>query len=71
MNSAGAGLCSGAEDVDGFVENIKKMIGMDEAKRRKMGENALAYAEEHFNKDRQMDRLDEVFTGAGNGEEKN
>ncbi len=71
VNSAGAGLCSGAEDVDGFVENIKKMIGMDEAKRRKMGENALAYAEEHFNKDRQMDRLDEVFTGAGNGEEKN
>ena len=47
------------------------MIGMDEATRRKMGENALAYAKEHFNKDRQMDRLDEVFAGAGNGEEIN
>lgn len=70
VNSARAGLCSGAGDVDGFVENIKKVIVMDEAERKKMGENALAYAEEHFNKDRQMDRLDEVFIGAGDREEK-
>ena len=61
VNRAGAGLCSGAEDVDGFVKNIKKMMEMDESERKKMAENALAYAEEYFNKDRQMDRLDEVF----------
>ena len=61
VNRARAGLCSGAEDVDGFVKNIKKMMEMDESERKKMAENALAYAEKYFNKDRQMDRLDEVF----------
>lgn len=61
VSRAGAGLCSGAEDAAGFAENIKKMMNMDEAELRKMGENALAYAKKHFNKSRQMDRLDEVF----------
>lgn len=70
VNHARAGICSGAEDVDGFVESIKKFIEMDEAQRNTMAENALAYAEEHFDKGRQMDRLDEVFTGKKNGEEK-
>ena len=63
VDGAGAGLCSEAEDVDEFVANIIKLIHMPNEMRREMGDNALIYAEKHFNKKRQMDRLDEIFCG--------
>ncbi len=70
VNHTGAGLCSSAEDAAGFAENIKKMMQMDKSEQTKMGENALAYAAKHFNKKRQMDRLDEVFADLRIREEK-
>lgn len=65
VNEAKAGLCSDAEDLDGFVENIKTIINLSKQQRDEMGNNALKYAAAHFDKNKQMDRLDEVFKNGG------
>jgi glycosyltransferase involved in cell wall biosynthesis len=65
VNEAKAGLCSDAEDVNGFVKNIKAFIDMSQEQRGELSRNALDYAMAHFDKKKQMDRLDEVFTQGG------
>lgn len=65
VKEAKAGLCSDAEDLVGFVKNIKAMIGLSQEQREEMGNNALNHAITYFNKKKQMDRLDEVFKKVG------
>jgi len=61
IREANAGLVNGAEDLEGFVENIKRMNLMPESERDKLGKNALAYSKQHFNKDLLLSRLDYIF----------
>ena len=68
VEEAKAGLYSDAEDLDGFVQNIRAFIKTQQSERDKMGINALNYARENFDKIRQMDKLDEAFARGGNKE---
>ncbi|MBO4926383.1 MAG: glycosyltransferase family 4 protein [Clostridia bacterium] len=61
VKSANAGLASASEDVDGFVQNIKALIAMPKEERERLGRNALAYSQEHFNKETLLDRMDEIM----------
>ena len=61
IKEAGAGLYSDAEDLEGFVSNIKKFMGMDEKQRKYFSSNALLYSQTHFNKQKLLNRLDEIF----------
>ena len=61
VSGANAGLVSSAGDVGKFVENIKRMLLMDEEELLQMGQNAFSYAKKNFNKEKLMGRLDEVF----------
>lgn len=61
IQDAGAGFCSKAEDTQGFVKNIKKLMALPEEKREKLAANARIYAEKHFNKEQLLNRLDEIF----------
>ena len=61
IKSANAGLASAAEDVDGFVENIKKLAGMMPEEREKLGQNALKCSKEQFNKELLLNRIDEII----------
>lgn len=65
VKEANAGLYSDAEDVEGFVRNIKAIVSMSQGQRKLMGSNALDYAMANFDKKTQMDRLDEVFVHGG------
>jgi len=58
---AHAGLCSDAGDVKGLVGNIKQFISMGDNEREQMAFNALTYSHAHFDKQKLMDRLDEIF----------
>ena len=61
IKAADAGLVSAAEDVSGFVENIKQLVNMSQEEREKMGQNALQYSKEHFNKEVLLNRIDEII----------
>ncbi|WP_162011060.1 glycosyltransferase family 4 protein [Streptococcus sp. S784/96/1] len=61
ISEAEAGLTSGAENVEAFVENIKQFLSYTEQERVKLGENALRYSEEHFKRERLLKRLDSLF----------
>lgn len=61
IKNAKAGLVSAAEDVDGFVENIKTLSWMSKHECERLGHNALLYSEEHFNKEKLLNRLDDIF----------
>lgn len=58
---AKAGLVSDSEDVNGFVENIKKFTTLSKEERGEMGRNALAYSQSHFSKKKLLDRIDELI----------
>ncbi len=61
IQEADAGLCSDAEDVCGFVDNIKSFMELSTDRRNELASNALHYSEIHFNKERLLGRLDEIF----------
>ena len=61
IREADAGLCSDAEDVCGFVDNIKSFMELSTDRRNELASNALHYSETHFNKERLLGRLDEIF----------
>lgn len=63
IKSAKAGLVSNAEDVNGFVQNIKSLMNMTDKERELMAENALNYSRESFDKERLLNRMDEIFRG--------
>ncbi len=61
VEEANAGLYSDAEDLDGFVNNLKAFMSMPQSKKDEMSSNALFYARNNFDKKKQMDKLDEAF----------
>lgn len=62
VKEAEAGMCSDAEDVNAFVNNIIKFMDLSPEEREQMGRNALQYANKYFDKEKQMNRLDDVFS---------
>ena len=65
IRKADAGLCSDAEDVRGFIDNIKLFMELSADRRKQFAANALHYSKTYFNKERLLKRLDEIFeTGA-------
>lgn len=61
IKNAKAGLVSASEGVDDFVESIKDLISMPKDERERLGKNALLYSEKYFNKEKLLNRLDEIF----------
>lgn len=64
IRNANAGLVSGAEDVEALTKNIIELTKTSEEELRKLGNNALKYYSENFQKDKLMDRIDEIFEGS-------
>ncbi len=60
---ANAGFVSDAEDVDGFVKNIKLFSTLDKEKKSILGKNAINYSRENFDKEKLMKRMDEILQG--------
>ena len=56
-----SGLVSQSEDVDEFVSNIKSLNSMPKSERERFGKNALAYSKKYFDKNKLLDRLDDLF----------
>lgn len=63
IKSANAGLFCDAEDTEGFVECIKEFSRLEKTEREKMGENALKYSKKHFDKEKLLNRMDEILQG--------
>ena len=59
LSESHAGYCAPADDVQGFVENIKKFI-MDE-NRPEYGKNAIKFYEENFSKEKVISRLEKIL----------
>ena len=58
---AGAGFASPVGDVKGLCDNMIKMMDMDPSELKRLGENSGRYAEEHFNKTKLMDEIEEII----------
>lgn len=63
IKSAKAGFYSDAEDVEGLINSIKNFSKIERNEREKLGENALKYSKEHFDKDKLLNRMDEILQG--------
>lgn len=63
IKTARAGLYCDAEDVNGFLECIKKFARMEKVEREKLGENALRYSKKYFDKKKLLDRMDKILQG--------
>ena len=59
ISESHAGYCAPADDVQGFVENIKKFI-MNE-NRQEYGKNAIKFYEENFSKEKVISRLEKIL----------
>ena len=65
LSESHAGYCAPADDVQGFVENIKKFI-MDE-NRLEYGKNAIKFYEENFSKEKVISRLEKILEDLASG----
>ena len=65
LSESHAGYCAPADDVQGFVENIKKFI-MDE-NRPEYGKNAIKFYEENFSKEKVISRLEKILEDLASG----
>lgn len=61
IKEANAGLCSDSEDADTLADNIRTFLKLTKEERMRLGENALKYSAKHFNKNRLLDRIEEIF----------
>jgi glycosyltransferase involved in cell wall biosynthesis len=61
INEAEAGLVSPAEDADGFSENVRKLYDMSSTEQQEMGKNGLNYFKQHFEMEKQAQKLIEIF----------
>lgn len=57
IEEAGAGLTSGAEDVEGLARNIEKLYQMNSKEREELGCSGRSYFLEHFEMQSQVDNL--------------
>lgn len=58
IDDAKCGLCCEAENIDLYVENIRKLINMSKEEHHQYGLNARAYYEQHFSLEKHVDTLD-------------
>ncbi|MDO4529744.1 MAG: glycosyltransferase family 4 protein, partial [Lachnospiraceae bacterium] len=63
IHRAECGLTSDPDDASQLAENIKTLYHMDQAARDQMGKNAYLYQQEHFERDKSIDKILEVITG--------
>lgn len=69
IETAGCGLCSGAEDAEALAENVRRFVGMD---KRMLGQHARAYYDTHFEKQVFLYRLERALAlCAASGDPKN
>ena len=61
INEAGCGLCASASDAYNLFENIKTMSSLSEEELKKLGERGLQYAENEFNKEVLIARLENIL----------
>lgn len=61
IRKAKAGFTSNSEDVLSFVANIISFTKLSISEREEMGNNALNYSKQHFNKELLLDRIDKIF----------
>ena len=62
VEEAGCGVCCPIGNVKDLADSILEMSQMQESERRKLGENARKYCEEHFDKKTLMDYIEKYFT---------
>jgi hypothetical protein len=58
VEEARCGICGDAENAEALSENVRRFIGMD---KKTMGQNARIFYNEHFEKQRLMDEMEEYF----------
>ncbi|NLA27306.1 MAG: glycosyltransferase family 4 protein [Firmicutes bacterium] len=68
INKAGAGICSDAGDPEGLARNIKEMISLTRDELARMSTRALEYYKANFDKETLLNRMDERFLTAKQGE---
>jgi glycosyltransferase involved in cell wall biosynthesis len=59
ITDAKAGVCSDAGDAGGLAKNIMELMRLPIEARNVMGENAVAYYKQYFDKNLLLDRMDE------------
>ena len=64
LKDGGCGLSSKPGDANALAENIKALHQMSKEQRVVMGEHARAYQQEHFERDRNIDKMLEVIQRA-------
>ena len=68
ISAAQCGYCTKAEDAEGLAQAVRDFIANE--KREQLGKNARAYYEQHFTRDKFMDKLEkELSLYAGRWEE--
>jgi len=63
VEESGGGLTSAPEDAEGIFRNIEKLYAMTREERLEMGKNAKAYQQEHFERNKNVDRILDVIFG--------
>lgn len=61
ITESGAGFVSNAEDFEGLVSNIEKMMALPLEERLELGKLASDYSKKFFDREKLLDRIDEVF----------
>ena len=63
IRDADCGLTSDPDNAAALAENIKKLKEMSPEERARLGENAFAYQQAHFERNKSIDRILEVIIG--------
>ena len=61
IRDSGSGLASDAEDIDGLVKNITDIANMSQQELNQLGENALHYSQEYFNKYALIEQAEKIL----------
>ena len=64
IQKADCGFCSKPGDAKALAGNIKALHAMDAEKRKQLGDNARAYQQAHFERNRSIDQMLEVIERA-------
>ena len=62
IQEAGAGLTCPAQDVEGLANSIEQLFRMSSDQREQLGQSGRAYYLEHFEMERQSQRLIEILS---------
>jgi colanic acid biosynthesis glycosyl transferase WcaI len=62
INKSGAGICVNSEDAKELASSFINLAQMKQSRRNEMGEKALAYHHVHYDRDKNMKRLEDLFS---------